>query len=263
VFVRDEQNLQVCLGDFGLAKQTMRKTALNQTTAGTPLYLAPEQMKSEPYNDKADIWSLGVLFYELAALDYPFMADSALALAKVVVEQKHKPLASNYSTLLRDLVECMLEKEPQKRPTMFALINSEFFFSANNAQEMLQTIRQTYIAKPQEYQPYQQQAVIKEAPPIIEDFGAWGSIKIDQSNVNYDNIFGAGGSTYGTSTVQSINVPQPQVPQPQVPAYQPQVGQPSPASNPYMQPAQPSYQQPSYQQPAYQPPVSNYQQPVS
>lgn len=76
-------------------------------------------MKSEPYNDKADIWSMGVLFYELAALDYPFMADSAIALAKVVVEQKQKPLRSGYSTLLRDLVECMLEKDAAKRPTMF------------------------------------------------------------------------------------------------------------------------------------------------
>jgi len=83
------------------------------------LYLAPEQMKSEPYNDKADVWSLGVLFYELAQLDYPFMAESALALAKVVVEQPYKPISKNYSNLLRELVEAMLEKEPAKRPTMF------------------------------------------------------------------------------------------------------------------------------------------------
>ena len=129
VFVRDIESLEVCLGDFGLAKQTMRKTVMNQTTAGTPLYLAPEQMRNEPYNDKADIWSLGVLFYEMAALDYPFMAESALALAKVVVDQKHKPLASGYSTLLRDLVESMLEKQPANRPTMFQLFNSEFFFT--------------------------------------------------------------------------------------------------------------------------------------
>jgi NIMA (never in mitosis gene a)-related kinase len=129
VFVRDIGSLEVCLGDFGLAKQTMRKTVMNQTTAGTPLYLAPEQMRNEPYNDKADIWSLGVLFYEMAALDYPFMADSALALARVVVDQKHKPLTGGYSTLLRDLIESMLEKQPANRPTMFQLFNSEFFFT--------------------------------------------------------------------------------------------------------------------------------------
>jgi serine/threonine protein kinase len=88
VFVRNIETLDVCLGDFGVAKQTIQKTHLNITFAGTPLYLAPEQLRSEPYNDKADIWSLGVLFYELAALDYPFKANSVLALANVVVDQK-------------------------------------------------------------------------------------------------------------------------------------------------------------------------------
>lgn len=87
-------------------------------------------MKSEPYNDKADVWSLGVLFYELAQLDYPFMAESAIALAKVVVEQPYKPMNTKYSNLLRDLIAVMLEKNPANRPTMFALLNSEFFFSA-------------------------------------------------------------------------------------------------------------------------------------
>ena len=102
---------------------------MNQTTAGTPLYLAPEQMRGESYNDKADIWSLGVLFYEMAALDYPFMADSLLALALVVADKEQKPLSSGYSTLLRYLVENMLQKNPADRPTMFAIFNSEFFLT--------------------------------------------------------------------------------------------------------------------------------------
>lgn len=91
----------------------------------------------------------------MANLDYPYMAGSMLALAKKIVDTNVPPVNKKYSTLLRDLVESMLEKEPQKRPTMFALMNSEFFFTVQNAAELLQTVRATYLgAKGQSHQAY-------------------------------------------------------------------------------------------------------------
>lgn len=43
-----------------------------QTFYGTPLYASPELCENAPYNEKTDIWSLGVVLYELAALTPPF-----------------------------------------------------------------------------------------------------------------------------------------------------------------------------------------------
>ena len=71
------------LGDFGLAR-TLAKAAQAKTYVGTPYYMAPEQMDGKRYDSKADIWSLGCMIYELAALSPPFDACDAKALARKV-----------------------------------------------------------------------------------------------------------------------------------------------------------------------------------
>ena len=52
---------------------------------GTPYYLSPEIIKSESYSFKSDIWSLGVLLYEMAALTPPFNAGSLHQLAQKII----------------------------------------------------------------------------------------------------------------------------------------------------------------------------------
>ena len=64
------------LGDFGIAK-TLNNTRENaRTMVGTPYYIPPELIEGQPYSFKADIWSLGIILYELCALKPPFQADS-------------------------------------------------------------------------------------------------------------------------------------------------------------------------------------------
>ena len=48
---------------------------------GTPYYLSPEIIKNEPYNFKSDMWSLGVILYELCALKPPFNGNNIHMLA--------------------------------------------------------------------------------------------------------------------------------------------------------------------------------------
>jgi NIMA (never in mitosis gene a)-related kinase len=64
----------VKLGDFGIARVLSNTKSKAKTVVGTPYYLSPEIIKSESYNFKSDIWSLGVLLYEMAALQPPFNA---------------------------------------------------------------------------------------------------------------------------------------------------------------------------------------------
>lgn len=69
---------EVKVGDFGVGRVMSDNTLMVDTMYGTPLYLSPELCQNEPYNSKTDIWSCGVLLYELCALDTPFPGNRYL-----------------------------------------------------------------------------------------------------------------------------------------------------------------------------------------
>ena len=75
------QNGSIKIGDFGIARVLSDTKSKAKTVVGTPYYLSPEIIKSEPYSFKSDIWSLGVLLYEMCALTPPFNAQSVHQLA--------------------------------------------------------------------------------------------------------------------------------------------------------------------------------------
>ena len=60
------------LGDFGIARVLSNTRSKAKSKKGTPYYLPPEMIHGKNYGLKSDIWSLGVLLYEMAALEYPF-----------------------------------------------------------------------------------------------------------------------------------------------------------------------------------------------
>lgn len=62
------------IGDMNVSK--LNKNGMVFTQTGTPYYASPEVWKDEPYDDKSDIWSLGCILYELAALRPPFMGNT-------------------------------------------------------------------------------------------------------------------------------------------------------------------------------------------
>ena len=71
------------LGDMNVSKLTDMK-GLNYTQTGTPYYASPEVWKDKPYNLKSDMWSLGCVLYEMAALRPPFTANDLQTLYKKV-----------------------------------------------------------------------------------------------------------------------------------------------------------------------------------
>lgn len=74
----------VKLGDFGLSKKLAEDSIFAQTNVGTPYYMSPEQVSTSKYDEKTDIWSLGCILYEMAALKVPFQACNYLKLAEVI-----------------------------------------------------------------------------------------------------------------------------------------------------------------------------------
>lgn len=55
----------VKLGDFGIARVLSHTKDIAKTVVGTPYYLSPEIIENRPYSFSSDIWSLGVLLYEM------------------------------------------------------------------------------------------------------------------------------------------------------------------------------------------------------
>lgn len=121
------------VGDLGVSRQVSEQTMLVQTFYGTPLYLSPELVENRAYNEKTDIWSLGVLLYELCALKPPFIAPTLMALAKLVVIGQYEPLHRSYSRSLHRCVAWMLTKDYLKRPSIIDVLDfiEEKVFDAN------------------------------------------------------------------------------------------------------------------------------------
>jgi fused len=57
---------------------------------GTPLYMAPELVEESPYNNTIDLWSLGVILYELFVGKPPFFTNNLVSLIKLITREKVK-----------------------------------------------------------------------------------------------------------------------------------------------------------------------------
>lgn len=116
----------VKLGDFGIAKVLESTTAGAQTTIGTPLYLSPEVCNNEAYGVKSDLWSLGVVAYELAALKVPFQATSLPALAVKVCSTQPAPLPKQYTSDFGQIVFGLLDKDSRKRLSLQGILRTPY-----------------------------------------------------------------------------------------------------------------------------------------
>src|SRR5262249_26448349 len=120
--------------DFGLAKQTIVEaldppsaveehapTRSRQITAagvvvGTLVYMSPEQAIGDPADHRSDIFSFGVLLYQMLTGEMPFRADSGASYVRELHLGKPHPMVSRRAPIpaeIHELVGAMLEKEPK------------------------------------------------------------------------------------------------------------------------------------------------------
>jgi NIMA (never in mitosis gene a)-related kinase len=116
------ENNSVKLGDFGLSK-IIASHDFASTYVGTPFYMSPEICAAERYSHHSDIWSLGCIIYELASRGVPFDARNHVELIMKIKAGKIKPLPSQYSKDLGDVIAWCLKVDPRYRPDTAQLLN--------------------------------------------------------------------------------------------------------------------------------------------
>jgi len=119
-------NEEVKLGDFGIAKVLNHTLDTTKSIVGTPYYLSPEIIQNKPHGLESDIWSLGVLLYEMCALKPPFNARNLSALAMKITAGIYAPIPSQYSKDLKMLIASLLVTNPKKRLTINKVLKSSF-----------------------------------------------------------------------------------------------------------------------------------------
>lgn len=112
----------VKLADLGVSRQLSEETLMLNTFYGTPLYLSPELVENKPYNEKTDIWSLGIILYEMASLVTPFRGATLMELGRNVMSGKYNPIPPGYSADLSKCIKWMLNCEMTHRPNIVQLL---------------------------------------------------------------------------------------------------------------------------------------------
>ncbi|CCW63341.1 unnamed protein product [Phytomonas sp. EM1] len=128
------------LGDFGFSKQYNDSVSLDvgSSFCGTPYYLAPELWERKRYSKKADMWSLGVILYELLTLHRPFKGPSQREIMQQVLYGRYDPFPCPVSNSMKSLLDTLLSKNPSERPTTQQLLQTDFMkYVANLFEEIV------------------------------------------------------------------------------------------------------------------------------
>jgi serine/threonine-protein kinase len=119
-------DVQPILTDFGLVRlldSTMHTTA--GSVAGTPAYMSPEQARGEKVDKRTDIYSLGIMLYEMLSGSVPFQADTTFGLLMQHINEQPAPI-KGISQDLQALLDRALAKDPALRYESAGELANEF-----------------------------------------------------------------------------------------------------------------------------------------
>ncbi|TKR69094.1 hypothetical protein L596_021292 [Steinernema carpocapsae] len=120
------KDMKVKIGDFGLATEVTYDGERKKTLCGTPNYIAPEMLCKKGHSYEVDIWAIGCILYTLLVGKPPFETQS--------LQETYDRIKKNLYTIpprlpryCGNLIDNLLNSNPQKRPTIHQIRSSEFF----------------------------------------------------------------------------------------------------------------------------------------
>ena len=143
------------LADFGFAK-FVENNLLLQSYCGTPITMAPEILKRKQYNQKCDIWSLGIIIYRMLFGEYPFFpgANGSLEDLIDVIEKRtvQFPMGIAVSEEVKELIRVMLVIDPGKRIGFEEFFENLWVKNAKNENkkaenELQEALKSVYVSK--------------------------------------------------------------------------------------------------------------------
>jgi serine/threonine protein kinase len=120
LLVDDEYNVKVA--DFGLAR--IREDNATMTRCGTPAWTAPEVIRGERYDERADVYSIGIVAWEVLTRRRPYEGFNFMNVTMSVLEGKRPPLPGDCPPVLARLIEACWHDNVAKRPTMATVVET-------------------------------------------------------------------------------------------------------------------------------------------
>ncbi|KAI4377534.1 hypothetical protein MLD38_015141 [Melastoma candidum] len=122
-FVRhDHLAFQVC--DFGLSRIKHNTFLSSKSTAGTPEWMAPEVLRNEPANEKCDVYSFGVILWELVTMSIPWKGLNPMQVVGAVGFQNRRlEIPADAYPPVADIIQECWQKDPRLRPSFTELVH--------------------------------------------------------------------------------------------------------------------------------------------